>query len=148
MGVHFPAVELDNTIWLSTLSKMSCFLWHSSKWACQFGCFPQYMSGFEVLARSLDINLTYVTMLQLHLTLNHYVKLQQLSSGRCYNFLSIHYSHRQIRKSGTAVSWTWGLCWIFEENVWIFKIPCWFFFSFGLFVLSIYLWLTCYLLDS
>ena len=25
MGVHFPAVELDNTIWFSTLSSMSGF---------------------------------------------------------------------------------------------------------------------------
>ena len=31
MGAHFPAVELDNAIWFSTLSRMSGFLWHSSK---------------------------------------------------------------------------------------------------------------------
>ena len=27
MGAHFPAVELDNAIWFSTLSKMSGLLW-------------------------------------------------------------------------------------------------------------------------
>ena len=48
MGVHFPAVELDNTIWFSILLRMSGFLWHSSKWACQVGRFLQYMSGTEV----------------------------------------------------------------------------------------------------
>ena len=59
MGAHFPAVELDNTIRFSTLSRMSGFLWHSSKWACRFDCFLQYMSGIEALACSLDTDLNY-----------------------------------------------------------------------------------------
>ena len=54
MGAHFPAVELDNVIWFSILSRMSGLLWHSSKWVCQFGRFLQYTSGCEVLACSLD----------------------------------------------------------------------------------------------
>ena len=67
MGAHFPAAELDNVIWFSTLSRISGFLWHGSKWACQFGCSLQYTSGTEVLPRSLDTNLNFVTtMLQLH----------------------------------------------------------------------------------
>ena len=57
MGASFPAVELDNAIRFITLSRMSGFLWHSSKWAHQFACFLQYMSGFEVLACSLDTDL-------------------------------------------------------------------------------------------
>ena len=74
MGAHFPAVELDNAIRFSTLSRMSGFLWHSSKWACQFGCFLYYMLRIKVLACSLDTNLDYVTtMLQLHPSSNHYV---------------------------------------------------------------------------
>ena len=76
-GAHFPAVELDNAIWFSILSRMSGFLWHSSKWACWFGHFLQYMSGLEVLACSLDINMNYVTtMIQLRLSLNFQVKSQ------------------------------------------------------------------------
>ena len=59
IGVHFPAVKLDNMIQFSTLSRMSGFLWHSSKCACQFDCFLQYMSGLEVLACSLNTDLNY-----------------------------------------------------------------------------------------
>ena len=72
MGVHFPAVELDNVIRFSTLSRMLGFLCHNSKWAHQFGHFLQYVSGIEVLACSLDTDLNYMTtMLQLHPSLNH-----------------------------------------------------------------------------
>ena len=40
------------------------------------------MSGFEVLAFKFDTNFTYViTILQLHPSLSHYVKLQQLVGG-------------------------------------------------------------------
>ena len=71
MGAHFPAVEVDNAIRFSTLSRMSGFLWHSSKWARQFGHPLHCMSGIEMLACSLDINLNYVaTMLKLHPSLN------------------------------------------------------------------------------
>ena len=59
MGAHFPAVELDNAKWLSILSRVSGFLWHSSKWACRFGRFLQYTSGLKVLACSLDIDVNY-----------------------------------------------------------------------------------------
>ena len=90
MGAHFHAVQLDNTISFSTLSRMSGFFWHSSKWARRFGCFLQYMSGLEVLACSLDTDLNYViTMLRLHPSLNHYIKLQQLFGERCSNILGI-----------------------------------------------------------
>ena len=77
MGVHFPAVELDNAIRFSTLSRMPEFLWHSFKWARRFGRFLQYMQGLEVLACSLDTDLNYVTlaMPQLRPFLNHQEKL-------------------------------------------------------------------------
>ena len=90
MGAHFHAVELDNTIWFSTHSRMSGFLWHSSESACQFGHFLQYMSGLEVLTCSLCTNLNYViTMLQQHPSLlSHQVKLWKLLKERCSNFLS------------------------------------------------------------
>ena len=55
--MHFPTVELDNAIQFSMLSKMSGFLWHSSKWAQWFSCFLQYTSGLEVLAYSLNTEL-------------------------------------------------------------------------------------------
>ena len=72
MGAHFPAVELDNAIQFSTLSRMSVFLWHSSKWARRFGRFLQCTSGLEVLACSLNTNLNdVITMHQLHSSLNH-----------------------------------------------------------------------------
>ena len=62
MDVHFPVVELDNVIR------------HSSKWACRFGLFLQYISGIEVKVWSLNIDLSYVsTMLQQHPSLNHQV---------------------------------------------------------------------------
>ena len=89
-GCTVPPVELDNTIWFSTLSRMSGFLSHSSKWAHQFGCFLQYMSGLEVFACSLSTNLNYViTMLQLHLSLNPYVKLQEPLGRRCGCILGV-----------------------------------------------------------
>ena len=57
---------------------MSGFLWHSSKWASQFGHFLQYTSGLEVLACSFDTNINYVTAtLQLHLSLDHEVQLRR-----------------------------------------------------------------------
>ena len=66
MVAHFPAVELEFTIRFSTLSRMSKFLWHSFKWACWLSHFLHYASGLEMLACSLDIDLSYVTaMLQL-----------------------------------------------------------------------------------
>ena len=72
MGADFPAVELDNAVRFSILSRMSAFLWRSSKWACRFGRFFQYASGLEVLACSLDTDVNYVTtMLQPRLSLNH-----------------------------------------------------------------------------
>ena len=72
MGALFPAVELDNAIRFSTLSGMSGFLWHSSKWARRFGHFLQYLSRLEVLACSLNTNHNCVTtMLQLRPSLNH-----------------------------------------------------------------------------
>ena len=59
--------------------QMSGFLWYSSKWACRFGHFLQYISGLEVLACSFDTDINYVTaMLQLHLSLNHEVQLRRL----------------------------------------------------------------------
>ena len=89
MSAHFPAVELNNTIWFSTLSRMSKFLWHSSKWACWFGCSLQYMSGIEVLACSPETNLNYVTtMLQLHPSMNHQV-FGCILKGRYYITLAV-----------------------------------------------------------
>ena len=48
MGAHFPAVELDNVIWFSTLSRISGFLWHYHNWALCFSHFLHYASGIEV----------------------------------------------------------------------------------------------------
>ena len=71
MGARFPTIQLDNAIRFSTLSRISGFLWHSSKWAHWFGRFFQYTSGIEVLAYSLNTDLNYMTtMPQLHPSLN------------------------------------------------------------------------------
>ena len=72
MAAHFSAVELDNTIRFSTLSRVSLLLWHSSKCARWFGSFFEYTSGLEVLACSFDTDFDYViTMLQLQPSLHH-----------------------------------------------------------------------------
>ena len=149
--MHFPAVELDNAIQFSNLSRKSGFLWHGFKWACQFVCFLEYPSGLEVLAYSLDTNLNYVTtMLLLHTSLNHGVKLRQLLGERCGNFLGVY----------SKID-TWRLkCSLLDPRPCAefpakcinsidetSKIPSWFSFGFGLFVL-LYIWLMCYLLDS
>ena len=72
MVAHFPAVDFDSTICFSTLSRMSGFLWHCSKWACWFGPFLQNSSAIAVSACNLDTDPNYVTtMLQLRPSLNH-----------------------------------------------------------------------------
>ena len=79
MGAHFSIVELD-VIQFSTKSPVS-------KLACQFDCFFQYLPGLEVLACSFNTNLNYVTtMLQLHPSMNHSVKLQQLQGEDAATF--------------------------------------------------------------
>ena len=146
MGTHFPAADLDNAIRFSTLSRMSGFLWHSSKWASRFGHFLQYTSGLEVLVCSLDTDLNYVTaMLQLCFSLNHYLKLQQ----RCGNFLGVfskidtqpqQHSLLDLRPSPEFPA----KCVNSLDE--ILKIPWWLSFDFGLFVLSIYIldsYVTC-----
>ena len=84
-------VELDNVIRFSTLSRISGYLWHSSKWAHRFGRFLQYTPGLEVLACSFDTDLNYVTLAipQMCSFLNHQVKLFQLLGGRCGDFLDV-----------------------------------------------------------
>ena len=105
MSAHLPTAELDKAIWFSTLSRKSGFLWHSSKWACQFSHFLQYTLGIEVLPCSLDTNFTYVTtMLQMHPSLNHYV-VGCILKGRYYII-------------PPALSLSLGpkvLCWIFSK---------------------------------
>ena len=88
---HFLAVELDNAIRFSTLSRILGFLWNSCKWARQFGRFLHYAPELEVLACNPNIDLNYVTlaMPQLRPFLNYQVKLLQLLGGRCGNFLGV-----------------------------------------------------------
>ena len=88
MGVPFPAGELDNTIQFNTLSVVSGFLWHSSK----------YLSRLEVLACKLDPDFNYmITILQLCPSLNYYVKLWQILGGRWISKLGFQvYTQRQI----------------------------------------------------
>ena len=64
IGMHFLADELDNVIQFGTLSRVSGFLCHGSKWAHRFVHFLQYTSGLEVLACSIYTDFNYViTML-------------------------------------------------------------------------------------
>ena len=132
MGAHFPAIELDNAIHFSTLCRMSGFLWHSSEWARQFRCFLQYKSGTEVQACSLDTNLNYAPTTPFFEPLSLWV-----------------YSQRQILcNASSALSWTRGTLLSFLVKYLIFKIPSWVSYGFDLFMLSLYLWLIYYLLDS
>ena len=64
--------SMNNAIWISTLSRMSGFLWLSSKYACWFCYFVQYVSGLEVLACNFNTISNYVTtILQLHYSLSY-----------------------------------------------------------------------------
>ena len=93
MGAHFPTVELDNVIQFSILSKMSGFLRHSSKWACWFGHFLQYMSVFEVLVYSLDTDINYtIAILQLCLS------LRQLSGWQLTGCILVLHLDYQLTK--------------------------------------------------
>ena len=135
MGAGFTAVELDNAIRFSTLSRMSGFLCHSSKWTRLFSRFLQHTSKIEVLACSLNTNLNYVTtMLQLHLSLSHQVFGCILKDR--------YYVTPAVLSPGPE-----SLCWIFQQNAYISKIPSWASCSFGLFMLSLYVCLMCYLLN-
>ena len=131
MGAGFTAVELDNAIRFSTLSRMFGFLWHSAKWTCLFSRFLQHTSKIEVLACSLNTNLNYVTtMLQLHLSLSHQV-FGCILKDRYYVTLA-------VLSPGPE-----SLCWIFQQNVHISKIPSWASCSFGLFMLSAWTLYMC-----
>ena len=89
---------------------MPGFLWCSSKWACQFAHFLQYMSGLEVLACSLDTELYYVTtLLLLCPSLNHKVKRKDAATFWVY-------SHRQIHNHSSALCWTQGPLLNFQKN--------------------------------
>ena len=116
MGALFPAVELNNAIRFSTLSRMSVFLWHSSKWAHGFGRFLQYMSGLEVLACSFDTDLNNAPTAPFFepLSLGVYVAcsfdtdLNNAPAAPFFEPLSLWvYSQRQILcNASSALSWT------------------------------------------
>ena len=127
--ISLPAVELDNTIQFSTLSRMSGLLWYSSKWVCCFGRSLQYTSGIEVLACSLDTDLNYVAT------------SSNWTLSWTDNFFL--YSQKQIlHNSSSALSWTWGpLLNFLVKCIQIFKILSGVSCSFGLFMLSSYIWL-------
>ena len=62
------------------------------------------------------------------------------------------YSHRQIGYPSSVLSWTRVPLLNFQQNALkslpeISKIPGWLSFGFGIFVLSLYIWSKCYLLD-
>ena len=56
--LHRCALTLIWVGWFSTLSKMSGFLWHSTRWAHQFGLFLQFVSGLECWHVALTPTLT------------------------------------------------------------------------------------------
>ena len=144
-----PAVELDNIIWFSTFSRMPGFLWHSSKWTQQFGHFLQYTSGLEVLVCSLNTDLNYViTVLQLGPPL-----LQPLSKvvvtfrGKMWQLFGFILIDRYITLA-VLFPGPEALCLIFQQNAKTSRISSWASCALELFVLSLYLWLICYLLGS
>ena len=83
-----------------TLSKISGFLWHSSKWACWFSCFLQYTSGLEVLDAASTPTLTMC-----HYDAPTVPFLEPLS--KVVATFSV-YSHRKICNPSSALSWTRG----------------------------------------
>ena len=144
MGVHFPAVELDNAIPFSTLSRMSGFLWHSPKWACQFGRFFRYTSGLEVLACSIDINLNYYALTApfpeplSKVVATFRGKMQQLFG--C--IIKDRYKAQQHSLLNPRLPVEFLTKCINSLNK-LPNISSWFSFGFGLFVLSLYIWLIC-----
>ena len=121
MGVHIPAVELDDTIQFSILFRMSVLLWHSSKRVCQFSCFLQYLSGTEVLAWSVSM---------------------WLQCSNCALPWATEILVSGLGNSNSTLSWPETICWSFWKNAWIFKIPSWVSCGFGFSMLSLYAWLT------
>ena len=98
--------------------------------------------GLKVLACSLDTNINYVTVtLQLHPSLNHLVKLGQLLGERCGNFLSVDKYVTRVAPSPDARLFAEFLSKCVNSIDEISRIPSWFSFDFGLFVL-LYIWLV------
>ena len=146
VGVHTMAV------WFGTLSRMSGFLWHSSKWARRVRCFLQYSSRLEVLACSLNTDLNYVTTMLNYALPWTTKKVAVTLKGKMWQLFQCILKDRYI-----APATLWGLnqrpstefpakCINSLDE--IPSIPSWFSFGLGLFVLPLYIWLTCYLLDS
>ena len=122
MGAHFPAVEQDNAIRFSILCRMSGLLWHGSKWSRRFGRSLQYTPGLEVLACSFDTDFNYVTsMLQLCLSLNHFVKTCKEMMDFRTSFSDV-FSGTYINPRG-ALSWTRDPLLNFPAKCINFEIP-------------------------
>ena len=135
-GAHFPAVELDNALF-STLSRMSGFLWHSSKWACQFGRFLQYTPGLEKLACSLNTDLNYMTTM--HRTVPFLEPVSKVAAAfrgkmqKPFGWILINkYVTPAVLSPEPKTH-----CWIFQQNKWI-KIPSWVCCAFGLVIVVIF----------
>ena len=63
VGAHFRAVEWDNGIWIGTLSRVSGFLWHGSKWARRFVRFLSiYARAWTVSMYQQDFNYVITTL--------------------------------------------------------------------------------------
>ena len=134
MGAHFLSVELDNAIRFITLFRMSGFLWHSSRWACQFGC-----SGHEVLACSLNTDLNYVTTMPFLEPLSKVATTFRRKIQKLFGCILIEWYVTPAALSPKPEA----LCWISSKmsnfSCWIPKIPSGFSFDFALFVLSLYI---------
>ena len=107
-----------------------------------FGRFLQYTPGLEVFTCSFDTDFNYVTtVLQLHLSLNHQVKLRQLLGGRWISQLAFWVlSQRQMCNPSSALFWTQGPLLNIPEisPAYVFEIHSWISCSFCLFVFSLY----------
>ena len=115
---------------------MSGLLWHGSKWSRRFGRFLQYTPGLEVLACSFDTDFNYVTsMLQLCLSLNHFVKTCKEMMDFRTSFSDV-FSGTYINPRG-ALSWTRDPLLNFPAKCINFEIPSWVFCGLGLFALSL-----------
>ena len=124
--------------------------WHISKWAHQFSHFLQYTSELEVLACSLNTDLNHANTI---LFSNYSPFLEPLSKvvatfrGKMLERFKCILIYRYITPAALSPG-PKPFYWIFMQNMYIFKSPGWYVFSFGLFGLSLYLWLSCNLLDS
>ena len=119
----------------------------SFKWSCRFGHFLQYTSGPEVLASSLDTNLNYAPTVLFLEPLSNVAATFRKKMWKLFGCILVDMWPQQYSLLDSKPSAGFSAKCL-NSLVEIPKIPSWFCFGFGLFVLPLCIGLICYLLDS